>query len=302
MRSRLIVFTFAVLSLLVVESLVRLASGVIPEPSRWSLYETHVKSRQIAGLDEETDVVFLGSSITAAGIDPDLLGVVTGLEDFYNAAIPGATPLSQEAWLGRVVLPSTKPSLLVIGLLPFPVSGTGEQYAREIERAAIGERLSSYLGWSSLATSQGVFADWDLLNARDRLDTQGFFTEKGHFTGFYDRSSDNLEGVFGYDESGWLNDIQMAALDRMVESGRSKGSDIVVLLEPGRPDGIDKTVLETYNTRMHQWADAAGIEVWDAWRVPWEDHLFGDEVHFNREGTVVFTRYIGDLLKGWAAD
>lgn len=282
-------------TLLVVELGLHLATDEMPGTSRWPLFETHIKSRQVVELEPEIDVLFIGSSITAAGIDPTRLERTTGLSS-YNAGIPGATPVSQLSWLEHVVLPETRPSTVVVGLLPFPVGGDGEPYNEVITRAALGDKIARRFRWSSLITHQGVLANWDLLEARDRLESQGLITDLGHFKGFYDRTGATLDGIFSHEASGLLGSQQEEALQRMIEEVRNIGSDVVILMEPGHPREVEVDLMARYNASMLAWSEEMGVDVWNVAQETWGLELFADEVHFNERGASVFTDYIGNKL------
>ncbi len=93
---------------------------------------------KLAGTDEETlvkegdiqdqaggrtDVVALGASETAAGIDPKALDEASSrFTGAYNAAMRGASPATNQQWANRVVGPDLQPKVAVVGLLPWTLA------------------------------------------------------------------------------------------------------------------------------------------------------------------------------------
>jgi hypothetical protein len=70
-------------------------------------------------------VVFLGNSMTDAGVSPtDFLAVSQRYDDVYNAALVGAPVRSQAQWAEEVVLDEVDPDVVVLGLSPLDLVNT----------------------------------------------------------------------------------------------------------------------------------------------------------------------------------
>ena len=87
----------------------------LPVRTDWPTVETGVKYELLRQLPE-ADVVFLGSSITEAAVDPSEFAHASGVGSAFNSGIPFSTLFSNEWWLNEVVLENVEPQLVVIGL------------------------------------------------------------------------------------------------------------------------------------------------------------------------------------------
>lgn len=99
------------------EKMARRLEDTVPTPVIWTSQFTQDKADQIAALDEQVEVVFAGSSVAQAGLDPDLF--IATSQQFgtaYNAAIPSATPQIWREFLLDTVYRATCPSVVVIGV------------------------------------------------------------------------------------------------------------------------------------------------------------------------------------------
>jgi hypothetical protein len=270
----------------------------MPDPSSWPSVETDLKSQQMADLEAAPTLVLLGSSVTEAAVDPAMLEEITGLSLPYNSALPFSSPLSTEIWLNQVVLPTVAPELIVFGVPIWPSHGESEgALGRGIERAASPPTVVDVLGWSALVGKRGVLADWDRLIQRESLKSSGFWTELGHQTGYYDQSDGSLEGRFPPFGEPAMSPEQTDALERMILSSQQRGTNVVLLLEPGRfPDGAAEVDTVAYISWLEDRASEWGIEFWDTYSIEWEAAFFADEAHFNRRGTEAFTHYLAGLL------
>lgn len=109
-----------VLVFALVESAVRTAHANLPvDPGKWPRIEIAQKldrmDREISQQREVFDVVFVGSSVMAGGVDPVVFTRASGVSSF-NAAWAGATARTSAAWVRNVVHPLAHPDVVVLGI------------------------------------------------------------------------------------------------------------------------------------------------------------------------------------------
>lgn len=100
---------------------VRAIDSKLPEPLEWPSVEAQLKVHQMDALAKQggADVVFVGSSVVNAGIDPAVFESAVGHGRAYNAALSAGVPLLIEPWTINTVLPRLHPKLLLIGVSSF---------------------------------------------------------------------------------------------------------------------------------------------------------------------------------------
>ena len=291
------------LALLAGEGIIGLIEPFFPPVSRWPSIETDLKSRQLSELGDSISLVFLGSSSTEAAVDSALLSELTGYQVPYNAAVPFSSPISHEPWLSDVIFRESTPALVLIGLPIWPQRGARYlPLAKGIASAAkpIEEGI---LHWSALAANRGVFADLDRLRFRVLARESGLWTDLGHQTVYYDRSPGTIEGILPEYGRPVMGDSQVEALRRIVTHVRTLGSDVVLFIEPGRYAGdVAESTIAEYISWLKQLSESLNVILWDTYSVDWDKALFTDEAHFNRDGTVAYTRYMAELLIGRVQD
>ena len=104
-----------ILTLAIAEGGLRAFGDRLPVRTDWPTVETGVKYELLRQIPD-ADVVFLGSSITEAAVDPTDFADASGVGSAFNSGIPFSTPFSNEWWLNEVVLENVEPKLVVIGL------------------------------------------------------------------------------------------------------------------------------------------------------------------------------------------
>jgi hypothetical protein len=111
----------AIVACLLVANAVAAAIGPNIPRASGSEERMFIKADQIYGRAGSPDVVFLGSSDAAAGLDPDLvLDEVQALDGGYNAALAGTYLELTHEWAERVVLARLQPRVVVISVLGIP--------------------------------------------------------------------------------------------------------------------------------------------------------------------------------------
>lgn len=113
------VVLIALVTVLTAELAARVVEPMLETPLRWPTAQVAEKADQIRQLADEgttIDVVFLGSSVVALGIDPVKFNEGGAGLIAYNAGLNGAAVSGLERWAFDVVLPLLKPKTVVIGL------------------------------------------------------------------------------------------------------------------------------------------------------------------------------------------
>ena len=102
------------------------------DAGRWPRTEIAAKVDDLTDyLDEEReiDVAFVGSSMMAAAIDPNLFTRETGLES-YNAAFAGPSTRTVAVWTRDIVTPLVSPETIVIGIQTREMNDNGKKNQR----------------------------------------------------------------------------------------------------------------------------------------------------------------------------
>lgn len=288
-----VLVTAGILSALVIaESALRLLDEHLPPASHWPTIETQVKYDRLRDLTD-ADVVFLGSSMTEAAVDPAEFVAQSGFASAFNSGIPFSTPFSNEFWLSHVVLENVSPELVVIGL-PAWSGGTGK--AGDLLLTGFEEALE-HEGSPRLALQQhaGLLSEWDTRNAS--LKVARLLTDLGHQTGYYLRSIEDSSVqalVIGPPQ---MPEDEAGAVARMIDQLAAMRIDVVVLIEPGRQPGDDGTVdYDRYIASILEYANEWDVPVLDTFHMDWDSSWFADMAHFNRRGTEVYTAYLANEL------
>lgn len=105
--------------LLAVEMASRLIAPSLPiDPGKWPRVEIAQKLEQMRSLSEngeQVDVLFVGSSMMAGGIDPVRFTEASGISS-YNAAFAGPSLRSVTPWTLDIVVPLLEPEVVVVGV------------------------------------------------------------------------------------------------------------------------------------------------------------------------------------------
>jgi hypothetical protein len=264
----------------------------LPVRSVWPTVETQLKSSQLADADQ-WDVIFLGSSITEAAVDPRLLNGMAA----YNGALPFSTPISHEVWY-RGQFPDQEARVVVLGFpaWPFHESDDEDRLVSGIE-AALSEGASAE---SPLATirHRGLMADWFGLRTTQATLESNLWTPQGHLTAYYEIAAETAGPVASFGPPRMSEDVR-AAITRLADYVQLQGGTFVLMIEPARFSGeVGDDVVQRYLATVRDLANDLEVELWDTYSVGWADDLYADEVHFNREGTEAFSKLVSDLLSG----
>jgi len=289
-----------ILALAMAEGGLRAFEDRLPVSTDWPTIETGVKYELLRQLPE-ADVVFLGSSITEAAIDPREFVDASGVGSAFNSGIPFSTPFTNEWWLNEVVLESVEPNLVVIGVTPW----SGGQRAEHDPllaalRLATVSRDDSQDPPSALLGQAGLLSEWDRRMADETV--KAHLTDLGHQTGYYERSIDDATPFGVPTGPSEMPEEEAHAVDRMVDILSERGIEAIVLIEPGRSPGDDGTMdYEGYIASVLRHEDEWGVPVLDTFNQGWDRSLYADLAHFNRLGTESFTSYVAQTITGLQA-
>ena len=324
-RGVLVTSAVAVIVVLVAELVLRTLPA-LPPPIVWNDVEVDQKAETMErhrAAGERAPVVYVGSSIIDAAIDPELVAsAYPRARRGYNAALEGADGTSIAGWTEEVVLPRLAPEVVVVGLSPRELNDNGrnQQEFADTFFASRGWRDAS--GRASLADRLSATAEERsaLARSRSRLRdpaTALRYWRSGERTSWqspndpgsgrllrYDDSEtymppdlDGADAVFGDFEAGGRIS---ARLDRMIE--RLHRADVsVVLLEPAVvAEDLDPVIKESDRA-----AASAVVRRLGASRcvpiIDLRDHVtdrsaFADNVHVNARGRLAVSTELGDRL------
>jgi hypothetical protein len=299
MRDGIWVAAGLITALLIGETAMRVVETAVPPPSRWPSAETQIKDGQLAKLAREVEVVFIGSSVTEAAVDPELLNALAGTETVYNAALPFSSPLSDEVWLAGVVLDHIDPSIVVMGVPAWPAHGNvdSDPLRRAIQHAIAPAPMDWFSRKLALIGNKGVLSDWDERSVRHGLSTSESWTDFGHQTGYYDRAPQSLIGRFPPFGDPQMSPDNVHAFTETVTTLQRADIEVVLMIEPGQfPGEVSDADIDLYLTSIRELGRELGVQVWDTYTRGWDPDFYVDEAHFNRKGTVAFTTYLADLV------
>jgi hypothetical protein len=321
MRKRLAALVVALAVLALAEVGARVVAARVAPPVTWDSPDTQDKAAQIVRIQERyggAGVVFLGSSIVNAGIDPErFAATVPGVA--YNAGIPGASAGTWRLWANDVVYPYLCPAVVVIGVTvrdvndnaPGVVSDPAAYLGSVGRRLFVGEAGSAEQAESFLDRASALVRTRDLLRrpadvARVLVGrpVEGWrvtrLTEFGRYHAFDDHSYRIDEERREALRSGAFRDFavggpEMDAVAGMIEDAGRNGAaavlvetpiverDLVGLLPRGAAD------LSAFRAALDALGEAAGVPVLRFPDLVDRSGLFADEYHLNGEGVALVT-------------
>ncbi len=150
----------------------RRVEGGVPLPLTWDTQFSQDKAIQIDGIEDTLDVVFTGSSVAQANIDPALFADLSSqFGDGYNAGLPSMTPRVWRQFLIDTVYRHRCPSLLVIAVDIRQFSdnkpGSDDQRIRYLNSRGRLEYIGDDNFWRS--SEQWLEAHSALVRLRSRL-------------------------------------------------------------------------------------------------------------------------------------
>jgi hypothetical protein len=270
----------------------RAAPSLLPDSWYWPTAEAQLKYGHLIEEGRDPFVILLGSSFLEAAFDPDIDG--SDLE-IYNLAMPFSSTSTMQTWLDEVVLESTDPRLIVIGI---PVWSEGPRI--DISGAlaeAIQRTEENGDNEMQLWNLRGALGMLDRSLARERLTRTRFWTESGHQTGYRERVADRSQWRPAGRAS--MESTDRSELARLLAVAKRNASEVVILIEPLAESVAPPTPkVERYVDEVKEIAAEVGVEVWEVPTHFWDDVNFVDGVHFNAGATDAFSNYLGRRLVG----
>jgi hypothetical protein len=314
--------------LLLMEGASRRVEDRLPTALLWDTQFTQEKADQIAGLGDQLDVVFAGSSVVQANVDPALF--IDTSEQFmtaYNAAIPSATPRIWREFIRDTIYRETCPAVVVIGVDLRQFSdrkpGANGQFGRymasrgrsnAIGNADVWERAEDLLeSWSALFRIRSRLREpdklvawvWEIGDTGDWRHTN--LTPLGRYGSFdnvfYEVSSERIEilssGAF-LDLS--LGGVETEALREMVRDARRHDVLPVLVEMPTMSDQLSKALpngvadIAAFSLILHDLAVDFDIPLIRLPELDNRPELFADEYHMNRTGVDTLTPLLARTL------
>ena len=302
-----------VLTLLLLEAVVRVGESGLPAPQRWSTPETQYKVGQIGDLDD-IDTVIVGSSIVDVSIDASVLGPGT-----YNAAL-GAAPVSMyAAFTDLVVVPELDPDTVVVGVASRELNANAPEQRRLeadfFDAAAMKElqgtegildtadRVASDV--SALVRNRVVLRDPGRWFAGADADWDGTITaDDGLYLGFLDgdyRADDQLlNGLRRGALHDWeLGEREVAILRGLLTDLVAADRRVVLLVTPVTADYVSvypngPGQHEVFLDAVRDLAAETGVELLEAGI--WGPEDMADPLHTNGAGTDRLTAMVAAHL------
>jgi hypothetical protein len=247
-----------------------------------------LKHHQLAS-DSDHEIVFLGSSVTEAAVDPELLS-----RDAYNAALPFSSPISNLVWYRTHFVPG-EGDVVVMGVPIWPSTSTRSNDALALGLASAQAAEEGVA--SALVENRGFLSDWYQRSLERSAMDSGLWTDRGHQTTYYARRDESIAARFDpYGQPRMSTDSEQAVL-ALAQDVEEAGATFVLMVEPGRfPGQVAEHDVEGYLDYLQRLASESGVLFWDTYSVGWDDSLYADEAHFNHKGTLAFTKYMDELL------
>ena len=316
----------AALVVLAGEVTTRAVASRLDPPLRWQNWETQNKVDRIDALGARggASVVFVGSSMVNAAIDPDAFGRVAHRDrPAFNAAINGADARLVEPWLLDVVVPRLRPETVVIGVSSrdlndqashrqFDLFRTSDAGRWVMHHRALPDRIERAAErWSYLVRYRGdlrrprrLAGHHDPLREVAHVGSLGqlraldiYATASYAVTPHFVREA-RADALHDYSIGG----AQLAALRRTVAGLRARGVRVVLLEMPVTADAIalhprGAADYARFTTRLRGVADATGARLVDLTKTFDSTRLFFDPFHLNGSGRAVFTAAIADRVR-----
>ncbi len=317
-----------------VELAARKAEDRVPEPLTWDTQFSQDKAIQIAEWGPRLDVVFTGSSVAQANLDPGLFSELSPqFENGYNAGLPSMTPMVWRQFLLDTVYREHCPSLLVIGVdirqFNDNKPGSDGQLYRYLNSRgrleAVGDdniwddaeswleehfalfRIRARLREPDKVVARvwhiGDIGDWRNTN----LSPEGRYMSNDDRT--YEASDERIENL----RNGAFLDLsfgrkETTALRGVIDDAEERGIEVVVVEMPTMAEQLAKAL--PHGSEDQAWftetlagvADEYGIALL---RFPEMDNqavYYSDEYHMNWTGIAMITTSLAEKVAGLDLD
>ncbi len=317
-----------------VEGVARRIESRMPTPLLWDTQFTQDKADQIGALGVQLEVVFAGSSVVQANIDPALfIETSAHYSTAYNAAIPSMTPRIWREWIRDTIYLQTCPAVVVIGvdLRQFSDNkpGTNGQLHRYLtsrgRESAIGnadrwehaedwleERSALFRLRSRIREPDKLVAwVWDIGDLGNwRYTNLGPLGRYGSFDSvLYEPSPERIDIL----ADGAFLDLAMGgaeteALRLMITDAYDHGAVPVLVEMPTMYDELAKALpngtadIETFSAILEGLAAEFDIPLIRLPELDNRPELFADEYHMNRTGVDTVTPLLAQRIDALSLD
>ena len=315
----------ALITLLLIEGGARALDRQLPEAAEWNHVVTDGHSRNVEELADAggVDVLAVGSSVAAAGIDPQMLAEEVGApRGAYNLWMVGPSMRSIELLTLRYALPALAPRTLVIAVSSRELNDEGQSQAFQFEtlrssaaarqllpdESALGRLERAAGDVSTLVRSrQALRQTGRVLNALRGIDDDEEIDALGMDTSRLERELEIVDAHVEQERGALrpfaVGGAELDALERLTHGARSRGVDVVLvdmpvvedvyplLHEDGRVDDV------RYQAVLRAFAEDNDVDLVRARDLDWEDRLFADENHLNGAGAERLTSIVGQALR-----
>ena len=322
---RLVVPLIALAVLLGAEGAARVVARSLPPPTDWPNPFLEVKAERIEALSTEgVDVVFVGSSVTQADLDPGLFAERSSrFDSAYNAGIPSASPRVWRLFLDDTVHRHLCPDLVVVGVdirqyndnqpgsdrdeERYQASPGRERYVTPDADVSFADRAEEWVERNSaLFRLRGRFREPDKLFAwATGIGTIGGWSTgtvpaDGRFRGFdsivFEPPPTGLDRLrrtaFRDFEVGGVEEDSLVAI---AAAARERGSAVVMVImpalyadmTPALPGGVADVA--AFRASVASAADRAGVPLLVFPHLENRPELFADLYHMNGAGSEALT-------------
>lgn len=308
-----------VVAVLLAETAVRVFGSNLPVDLRWPFRDIGEKFQQMSTIEaagREFDVVFVGSSMTQIGIDPESFSEESGVTA-YNAAFTNASTEALELWTLNIVEPLIHPDTVVLGLSSRELNDRGVGL-RDVSRLLL--ESPGYRRFTAPNLALRLEATMDRISQLFRLRRSLRRPEmvakailgrsQSAFGALGERSLRDLPYAFPRAfaqefETRQLNNFTMGgemltALEGLASSLRERGIKLVIVNMPVtrdyltlHPNGNED--YRSYLEMLKSFCELADVPLIDAYAAISDPSLFKDPVHLGPEGQELLSASLGEM-------
>jgi hypothetical protein len=284
----------------------------------------------VARQSTSTVVMAIGNSLIGAGFDAAAFDKGIGLSadtSTVNLSLGASTPVEQFLLMRYGLQHRMRPKLLIYGFYDFQLSTplvlstrdlvgnramlyyVEPEYARKFYYLSPHDRVEFELmrRFPMMVDRGAVWAKVELF--RRRLSQEGMPEELsnrfGRVTDFSLLESAN-ESDFAQTCEEASGRGFISAVDEIIRQASSAGMKVVFVEMPMNPDHVrrfyDTSAWEQYRAHVQSLLSAEGVTYIDASHWVGEESMFGDHLHLNEAGALLFSERLGEQLRTqWAA-
>ncbi|MDH3306821.1 MAG: hypothetical protein OEO77_04810 [Acidimicrobiia bacterium] len=314
-RHHIRVLVTALLMLLAAEGLTAVAEPRLGSPQVWPTDALQHKSEQIAAAGHR-ELVILGSSAAAFGVDPEVMTAATpGHPLVYNAGVPYGRPEVMSVVYERLVSPLLEPRYAIVELLPHTNLPTPDEgfYEALIDSVGVrstddGPSLLKFASRSALFRNRPTLRDpvltlralvRDTQTSIEGMSASGFMTPPDDTFRFDSGARSLLASMLGS-----VTDEDLGAgleeLNRLLDSIEQTDAEPALLIMPVYDEvyfSVDagiRAVWETFLESVRQMAAERGIAILDPRDLGWVEADFVDPTHLSRRGAERLSRWLAN--------